>query len=227
MAPSPVTYLTLADLCERWHVKPAQIAAVALEGKLRLSVPVPGVFAEIGYYEDFGEDNWQRIPSERRRIMGVFGLYPSDAWELIKNQTKIITDLAGENDGYIDLEPEARQSDFSAAVDDILIRRDEVERFEAESAPTARDASGLPVARGGPGAPAKYDWDGFWVEACRHIHDEGVPSTQAAMVRALLDWFDKSGAATPDQSTVKKKVSRLWKALQVSGAEVSGGGGAR
>lgn len=219
MAPSPVTYLTLADLCERWHVKPTQIAAVALEGKLRLSIPVPGVFAEIGHYEDFGDENWQRIPADRRRVMGIFDLYPRDAWGLIKNHTGIITDLAGENDGYIDLEPEARQSDFSAAADDILIRRDEVERFEANSTPAPPDisASNPPVVRGGPGAPPKYDWDGFWVEACRRIHDDGIPPTQAAMVRDLLGWFDDKCAAVPDESTVKKKVSKLWKALGLVG----------
>jgi hypothetical protein len=49
MADSPIDYLTLADLCERWHVKQPQIAAVALEGKLTLSIPVPGVHAEFGY----------------------------------------------------------------------------------------------------------------------------------------------------------------------------------
>ena len=225
MVPSPVTYLTLADLCERWHVKPAQIAAVALEGKLKLSIPVPGLLAEVGEWVEIDEDNWQRMPEERRRVTGVFDLYPRDAWALIKDQTRGITDLSRGSDGFIDFEPEGHEANFSAAADDILIRRDEVKRFEAESAPAPRDVSEASAARGGPGAPPKYDWDGFWIEACRHIHDEGIPPTQAAMVRDLLDWFDRSGAAAPDPSTVKKKVSRLWKALQVGSSAMRGDGG--
>ena len=214
MADSPITYLTLADLCERWHVKPAQIAAVALEGKLKLSIPVPGILAEIGEYVEIDEDNWQRMPEERRRVTGVFDLYPRDAWALIKDQTRVITNLPRGNDGFIDFEPEGQESNFSAAADDILIRRDEVDRFEVDSAPASPAIPAEPAARGGPGAPQKFDWDGFWIEACRRIHDDGIPSTQAEMVRDLLDWFDDNGASVPDPSTVKKKVSRLWKALR-------------
>ena len=216
MAESPITYLTLADLCDRWHVKPAQIAAVALEGKLKLSIPVPGVFAEIGDYVEIDEDNWQRMPEERRRITGVFDLYPRDAWALIKDQTRPITDLARGANGFIDFEPEGHGAPYSAVADDILIRRDEVERFEAESAPAGRSGLAEPAARGGPGVPPKFDWDGFWIEVCRRIHDDGVPPTQAALVRDLLDWFDANGIAAPDQSTVKKKISRLWKVLRAA-----------
>jgi hypothetical protein len=43
------------------------------------------------------------------------------------------------------------------------------------------------------------------------IHDEGRPETQSAMVRDLLDWFAVRYESIPDESTVKKKVSRLWK----------------
>jgi len=216
MAPSPIQYLTLADLCERWHVKPPQIAAVALEGKLRLSIPVPGVYAEIGYYEDFGDGDWQRIPEGRRHITGIFNLFPRDAWALIKNKTVLITDLSAEGDGYIDLEAADREPEFHASADDILIRRDEVERFEAESVPAVQAVMPEPAGRAGPGVSPKFDWDGFWVEVCRRVHDDGIPTTQAEMVRAMQDWFDTQGTTAPDQSTIKKKVSRLWKALHPS-----------
>jgi hypothetical protein len=217
MAPSPVTYLTLADLCERWNVKLPQIAAVALESKLRLSVPVPGIYAEVGEYVEIGDDDWQRMPNDWRHIYGVYDLFSRDAWELIRNGSKLICNLRNGEDGYIDLEPQGHQSDFSAVTGDILIRRDEVERFEAESAPAPRDVSVASAARGGPGAPPKYDWESFWIETCRRLHDDGPPSTQKEMVLNLLGWFDDKGAAVPDESTVKKKVSKLWKALGLVG----------
>ncbi len=222
MADSPIDYLTLADLCERWHVKQPQIAAVALEGKLTLSIPVPGVHAEFGYYEEYGPNDWNRIPERHEFLRGVFNLSPRDAWNLLREGTKEIDSLAAEEKGgYIDLQPTSHQNGFVAVVGDVLVRRDEVERFETENSPS-RAVPAEPIVRGGPGVPPKYDWDGFWVEACRRIHDDGIPATQAAFVREMQDWFDAQGATAPDQSTIKKKISRLWKAL---GARVEPKGG--
>jgi hypothetical protein len=213
MAASPITYLTLGDICERWGVKPIQIAVEALEGKLTFSVPVPGIRAELGYYEEYGPNDWQRIPEARRVIRGVFDLYARDAWEIIKNKTKTIDSLVGENGGYIDLEPADHEEHFLVLADDLLIRRDEVDRFEASNAQASREIYEPPTVRGGPGARTKFDWDGFWIEVSRRIHDDGIPKTQGEMIRDLLDWFDKNGKTTPDQSTIKKKISRLWKSF--------------
>ncbi len=69
------------------------------------------------------------------------------------------------------------------------------------------------IVRGRPGARTKFDWDGFWIEVSRRIHDDGIPKTQGEMIRYLLDWFDQNGKTTPDQSTIKKKISRLWKSF--------------
>ena len=213
MAASPITYLTLGDICERWGVKPIQIAVEALEGKLTFSVPVPGIRAELGYYEEYGPNDWQRIPEARKFIRGVFDLYARDAWEIIKNKTKTIDSLVGENGGYIDLEPADHEGNFLVLADDLLIRRDEVDRFEASNAQASREIYEPPTVRGGPGARTKFDWDGFWIEVSRRIHDDGIPKTQGEMIRDLLDWFDKNGKTTPDQSTIKKKISRLWKSF--------------
>ncbi len=38
------------------------------------------------------------------------------------------------------------------------------------------------------------------------------PETQAALVRELMDWLDRATETPPDDSTVRKKVSRLWRA---------------
>jgi hypothetical protein len=56
----------------------------------------------------------------------------------------------------------------------------------------------------------KYDWDAFWREVARSILFDGVPESQAAFVRRMLDWFDTRGEA-PDPSTIKKKLSPLWR----------------
>lgn len=60
-----------------------------------------------------------------------------------------------------------------------------------------------------PGAPPRHDWDAFWIEVCQHINDRGRHATQVEMVRRMLDWFAENSATIPDESTVKKKVSRF------------------
>jgi hypothetical protein len=60
------------------------------------------------------------------------------------------------------------------------------------------------------GAPARYDWDEFWCEVAVMLQVEGMPETQAALVRRMTGWFAARGHC-PDHSTIKKKVSLLWR----------------
>ena len=93
-----------------------------------------------------------------------------------------------------------------------MITREERERFEA-----AHGLNGVvgprPTGsrRTGPGRLPRHDWDGFWIAVCTYIHDNGRPETQAALVRDLMDGLDGTANDAPDESTVRKKVSRLWK----------------
>ena len=225
MAVPNISFFTLADLCERWGVKPPHIGALALDQKLILSVGLSCVRAEIGEWLEVDTDEWQRAPGGWRQVTGIFDISRNDAWAIIKNGRQVIGSVVPvEPDGYIEICSHDGQPEFVVAVDDLLIRREEVERFEASNTPAPRDVSEASAARCGPGAPPKYDWDGFWIEACRHIHDDGIPPTQAAMVRDLLDWFDENGTAAPDQSTIKKKVSKLWKALHLTTSFSAGRG---
>lgn len=214
MAAPNVTFLTLADVCERWRMKPLHVGAMALDGKLTLSVGLAGVYAEIGEWLAVDVNDWQRIPEGRRRLTGVYDLYRGDAWGAIKEGSQVIDSvmLPGNASSFADFDVEGQQPEVVVTIDELLVRYNEVVRFETENAIIDNPASGEGPSRGGPGAPTRFDWDGFWVEACRRVHDEGLPGSQAAMIRDLLDWFDNNGPTVPEQSTVKKKVSRLWKA---------------
>jgi hypothetical protein len=95
--------------------------------------------------------------------------------------------------------------------DDLVICRAEVERFE--------QAQGLLIEADAPirrGAPSRFDWDGFWVEVCRIIHDDGLPSTQNELVGRMTEWFELRRNASPDESTIKKKLKPLWRQLTKS-----------
>ena len=106
-------------------------------------------------------------------------------------------------------------------LDDLVLTRAAIEAFEQEQGVGAAEpATDKPAATSpdrkarppGPGAPLRHDWDGFYIELCRQIHENGLPSTQAALVRKLMDWFHANADQPPDESTVRRKITRFWKA---------------
>ncbi len=60
----------------------------------------------------------------------------------------------------------------------------------------------------------RYDWDTFFGALARRIHDNGVPATQAELVREMLDWFQaRHEEHPPDESTVRRKVAVVWREI--------------
>jgi hypothetical protein len=94
---------------------------------------------------------------------------------------------------------------------DVLVTRAEVLRFEREHELHRGDQ---PVGRRapGPGVPPRYDWDSFFVALARRIFVQGLPSTQAELVREMLEWFQRRNDE-PDESTVRRKVAMVWREL--------------
>lgn len=95
---------------------------------------------------------------------------------------------------------------------DLVVRDAETTRFETEQLLPATDATD----RGGlgqRGAPPRYDWDEFWCEVAVSMHLNGMPASQAAMVRRMEEWF-AARDQHPDRSTVKKKIALLWRRHQ-------------
>ncbi len=64
------------------------------------------------------------------------------------------------------------------------------------------------------GAPPRFDWDSFWIEVCRIVHEDGIPITQSELVRRMNQWFDSQERGSPDESTIKKKLKPLWHTLR-------------
>lgn len=63
------------------------------------------------------------------------------------------------------------------------------------------------------GRPIQHDWDSFWVELCRRVHEQGLPATKKELVDKMLDWFADRGNEGVDSRTIEKKISRLFAAL--------------
>ena len=61
--------------------------------------------------------------------------------------------------------------------------------------------------------PPKYDWDGVYVEIIRVAVQQGLPRTQAELVRHIQNWFSEVANEEPTESEIKKRISRIYHAL--------------
>ena len=104
---------------------------------------------------------------------------------------------------------------------EVIILRAEFERcehawglFDAGTVESGATASNTAKRTAGPGAPPKHDWDAFAGAIARRVHDHGMPVSQGELVHHLLDWFaGREDFPPPDERTVRRKVSAIWKEL--------------
>ncbi len=105
----------------------------------------------------------------------------------------------------------------------MIILRREFERFErawglfdANAADIGAKVSNQAKRPAGPGAPPKHDWDAFAGSSARRMRDRGMPVSQGELVRDMMDWFaGREDFPPPDERTVRRKVSAIWKELAV------------
>lgn len=213
MSLPPKPFLRLDEVCRRWGVTEDDIADHAFANTLVLSARVMGVRVEVGVYEELNDGVLERIPDGFETLIGTPDLHVRDAWAALKTgQARVFAFRLGDVDRYmVPVDGDGVQ----VLAEDLVVRLEEVERFDRKGRPSATLAV-VPGPRQPRGKPARYDWDAFWVEVCRRVHEEGLPDTQGALVRHMLDWFAETGRDVPDDSTVKKKIAPLWRALAIS-----------
>lgn len=92
---------------------------------------------------------------------------------------------------------------------DLMILADDVHRFEAEHGLTRR-------APDAGGAPARYDWEGFYIAQMVRLHEQGLPATQGEWISEIQDWFalNSPGGEVPDERTIRRRLSPIWRALR-------------
>jgi hypothetical protein len=67
-----------------------------------------------------------------------------------------------------------------------------------------------PPNRGG--RPPEHDWNTFILEIIRRAnHPDGLPDTQAALVREMLAWFQSTFGKEPAESAVKERISKIYR----------------
>jgi hypothetical protein len=219
-------YYRLAEVAARWSMTPSDIASFVLEGELVLSIAVSQLRVETGTHEVFDDKQRCAIPTGRRSHSGTLDLRRDDAWAALTVGSCGVTSFKAAADEYVDFVPDDDDGSLHVEAESLVIRRAEIDRFEAASGTfgcsppwVAGDVVELPAT--GRGVQPTHDWEAFWVETCRTLYFEGVPETQAALIRRLQDWFDAAGKKVPDDSTLKKKLKPVWSLFKPEAARKS------
>lgn len=64
------------------------------------------------------------------------------------------------------------------------------------------------------GRPQEYDWDTFVVEIIRRANTpDGLPETQAELIRDMLTWFSETCGREPAESSVKGRIAKIYQYL--------------
>ena len=94
---------------------------------------------------------------------------------------------------------------------------DRFNRVSAKANPFAQTAQ--PANQGG--RPPQYDWDSFTLEIIRRANTpDGLPDSQADLVREMLAWFSNTSGSEPAESSVKGRTSKIYKYLSEEKAKV-------
>ena len=204
----PRPFHVLNDVAVRWSAMPIDIVGWAADGLLALSIAAPPTKT-----------------ASSRVLCDLVEVAATDVLPLFRANGARLERVAvrrarakGEAEWEWISEP-AEGVAITAA--DVLVTRAEVECFErAHGLQRGADVQEPQVPRRrppGPGAPARYDWDMFFAALTRRIFVQGVPSTQAELVREMLDWFQgRNDEHAPDESTVRRKVAMVWRELNRS-----------
>lgn len=91
---------------------------------------------------------------------------------------------------------------------DIMITASEIERFEAAHGISRR-------ANVGPGAPSRYNWDGFYIALMKRLFTEGLPPRQKDLIDEMQEWFIQTSdnGDAPDESTIRRRIRAVWQEL--------------
>lgn len=192
----------MCETASRWGCTIADLAGWATEGKLQIVTGIP--LALCG----------------TEKMSGIIIVPPMDMLPLFR--------LSGTGPTVIKLQRmKAEQSlnwsyvtepveGIDVSIADLLISGQELLRFEDEYDLLRRIGGGAGALSPYTGALSPYNWEGMSVFLTKHIHEHGLPATQAELISTLQDWFAEEavGGEIPDESTIRRRLRPFWRALR-------------
>jgi hypothetical protein len=134
------SYFTLPEVLDRWQITEADLIYLAENDQLRLSVRVFGVPMEFGDIEETSHGEAFRMPWEQTRYSGLLDLHASDVFQLFRCGELHLNSFRTPHADY------ARTFGGVAPVlvliGDLLLTREERDRFEIETGFSAGDHAG-------------------------------------------------------------------------------------
>ena len=125
------SYFTLPEILARWSMPEADLAYLAENDLLRLSVRVFGVPVEFGDYEETGDGLRCALPWERGPFDGLLDLYARDVFQVFRDGAVEVRHFRTPRAHYARLWNDTEHLLVRGV--NLLLRREERDRFEAES----------------------------------------------------------------------------------------------
>lgn len=130
---SDKAYFGLDEIQTRFGLSRCDLAYLLENGLLKASVRVWDVLIEEGAYERGTDGRMLRLPFDQRCASGLLELRARDAYRLFRDQVAVIDTFDTKNGEYLVLlRPE---EGIEVRLDDLVIRREERDRFVREQRP--------------------------------------------------------------------------------------------
>jgi hypothetical protein len=137
-------YFTLPEVLERWNMPEADLIYLAENDRLTLSARVFGMVIEFGDHETTDDGQRYSVPLERKRYNGVLDLHAQDAFRLFRSGELILTEFRTQRAGYASVRGDDEPVLFM--IGDLVLRREERDRFETESGFSGDSLKNAPAA---------------------------------------------------------------------------------
>ena len=167
-------YFTLPEVLDRWQITEADLIYLAENDELRLSVRVFGTPIAFGTCEEDADGPPVRVPGERSSYSGLLDLHARDVYQLFRCGEVHLDRFRTPGAGRAATRGEG--ATVLVMIGDLLLRRDERDRFEIE---TGFSSGGRGMEEGAFIHSADY------VEIRCHGRRFRLGPIQAEVVRAL------------------------------------------
>ena len=187
-------FYSVLDVAGRWGCTQTEVINYAMSDEISL---VAG-FSAVKFGDDCAAGLMQVPGSEVRALFRPYGKGAKKIYVTQARQTAV--------DPWRTITEPVRGVRLAAA--DIMITAREIDRFA--------EAHGIGRTRnGGPGAPRKYDWDGFYVALFKRHYTDGFPIQMRDLVSGMQEWFIANSAEgeAPDESTIRRRIKAIWQEL--------------
>jgi hypothetical protein len=125
------SYFTLPEILERWSMSEADLVYLAENDQLRLSIRVFNLTVEFGDYEETPEGGRFSVPFERGAFNGLLDLQAHDVFQLFRHGEVKLSRFRSHKADYACLTGEFET--ITVRQRDLYVRREERDRFEAET----------------------------------------------------------------------------------------------